>query len=130
LNPVFLIEGSQFQQRENKNKNNKMAEEEAGGDTGNNNVYMMHKQYAWVPARLLSIEGAKGKEMGKLNVPQYADEASILTDNGAGAISWEEKTVPLKGYPGGTFPMQNTNADDKLEEVADMCDLPFLHEVR
>jgi hypothetical protein len=103
-----------------------MAEEgEATGGT-NNNVYIMHKNYAWVPARLLSLEGDKGV----VSVPQYADEASILTDNGEGATSWEEKTVSVKGYPGGTFPMQNVGEDEKLNEMQDMCDLPFLHEVR
>jgi hypothetical protein len=99
--------------------------EDAGGST-NNNVYIMHKEYAWVPARLLSLEGDKGK----VSVPQYADESSILTDNGEGASGWEEKIVSLKGYPGGTFPMQNVNKDEKLDEMKDMCDLPFLHEVR
>jgi hypothetical protein len=103
-------------------------EDEKGGDGGgtNNNVYIMHKEYAWVPARLLSLDGDKGK----VSVPQYADEASILTDNGEGASSWEEKTVSLKHYPGKTFPMQNLNKDDKLDEQKDMCDLAFLHEVR
>jgi hypothetical protein len=97
-----------------------------GGGATNNNVYIMHKEYAWVPARLLSIEGDKAK----VSVPQYKDESSILTDNGNGATGWEEKVISMKGYPGGTFPMQNLDKDDMLDEKADMCDLPFLHEVR
>jgi hypothetical protein len=101
-------------------------EKKGDGGTTNNNVYIMHKEYAWVPARLLSVDGEKGK----VSVPQYPDEASILTDNGKGATSWEEKTVSLKHYPGKTFPMQNLNKDDELDEKPDMCDLAFLHEVR
>jgi hypothetical protein len=104
----------------------KKDEKEDGGGATNNNVYIMHKEFAWVPARLLSLEGEKGK----VSVPMYKDEGSILTDNGEGATSWEEQKVSLKHYPGKTFPMQNLNKDDKLEEVPDMCDLPFLHEVR
>jgi hypothetical protein len=101
-------------------------EEKDGGGATSNNVYIMDKEYAWVPARLLSTSGDKAT----VSIPEYADEASILTDNGAGAKSWTEKTISIKNYPGKTLPMQNLDKAQKLQEKADMVDLPFLHEVR
>lgn len=88
-------------------------------------VYCLDKEFAWVPARLVSQEGEKAV----VSIPTYADEASILTDGGAGAKSWREETINLKHYPGKTLPLQNM-INGKLNEKEDMVDLPFLHEVR
>jgi hypothetical protein len=91
-----------------------------------NNVYVMDKEFAWIPSRLISQEGDKAK----VEVPTYENETMMLTDGGAGAKKWEEKTISLKFYPGKSMPMQNLNEDGVLNEVEDMVNLPFLHEVR
>jgi hypothetical protein len=93
------------------------------GGTTNNNVYIMHKEYAWVPARLLSVDGRE-----KCLSP-ICRRGVYLTDNGDGATSWEEKTVS-QALPGKTFPMQNVNKDEKLERKAGYMRPSLLHEVR
>jgi hypothetical protein len=93
--------------------------------TTSSNVYVMDKEFAWIPARLVSQDGDKAT----VSIPTYSDEASILTDGGKGAKSWREETVSLKHYPGKSLPLQNMK-NDALNERQDMVDLPFLHEVR
>ena len=87
-------------------------------------VYVLDKEFAWVPARLIEQDGEKAT----VSIPTYADEASILTDGGKGAQSWREETVSLKHYPGKALPLQNM-LNGQLNEKEDMVDLPFLHEV-
>ena len=87
-------------------------------------IYIFDKELAWVPARLVSQDG----DNAVVSIPTYADEGSILTDGGKGAKSWREEQISLKNYPGKQFPLQNIK-NGKLVEVADMVDLPFLHEV-
>lgn len=99
---------------------------EDGGGATSNNVYIMDKKFAWVPARLVESLGDKAI----VSVPIYSDEAKILSDGGKGATSWKEDKVSLKHYPGKTLPMQNVDKSGMLTMVEDMVDLPFLHEVR
>ena len=87
-------------------------------------VYVLDKEFAWVPARLVEQSGEKAT----VSIPTYADEASILTDGGKGAKSWREETINLKHYPGKALPLQNMQ-NGALNEKEDMVDLPFLHEV-
>lgn len=95
------------------------------GDANTSGVYVLDKEFAWVPAKLIEQSGDKAK----VSIPTYADEASILTDGGKGAQSWREETVSLKHYPGQALPLQNLQ-NGVLNEKEDMVDLPFLHEVR
>lgn len=99
-----------------------------GGGAGatSNNVYIMDKKYAWVPARLVESQGDKAV----VSVPAYEDESKILSDGGKGAKSWKEDKVSLKHYPGKTLPLQNVDKAGMLTMVEDMVDLPYLHEVR
>jgi hypothetical protein len=106
-------------------ENNEEAEGAAGAGTSSE-VYIMDKEYAWVPARLISQSGEKAV----VSIPSYAEEAAILSDGGKGAKSWRDETISLKNYPGKTLPLQNINKDGVLNEVEDMVDLAFLHEVR
>lgn len=87
-----------------------------------NNVYVLDKQYAWVPARLEGVEGDKAR----VQVARFADEDSIMTDKDV--KGWEPQTVNLKHYPGKTLPLQNVRGG-VLNEKEDMVDLPYLHEV-
>jgi hypothetical protein len=99
--------------------------DKSGGASTSNNVYVMDKEFAWMPARLVSQDGDKAI----VSIPTYADEPSILSDSGKGAKSWREETVSLKHYPGKTLPLQNLSKNGDLNKKDDMVDLPFLHEV-
>jgi hypothetical protein len=101
--------------------------DKASGGAGatSSNVYIMDKDLAWIPARLVETVGDKAI----VSVPIYADECSIASDGGKGAKSWEEREVKLKNYPGKNLPMQNVDKAGILIEKEDMCDLPYLHEV-
>lgn len=94
------------------------------GATGNH-VYIMHREYAWIPALLLE----QGKDEAKVSIPQYPEEAKILNDGGKGASSYKEETVKLKHYPGKIIPLANVDKGGNLMEKEDMVDLPYLHEV-
>ena len=96
-----------------------------GGAATSNNVYIMDKKYAWVPARMVENLGDKAI----VSVPIYSDEAKILSDGGKGAESWKEDKVSLKHYPGKSLPLQNVDKSGMLTMVPDMVDLPYLHEV-
>jgi len=89
-----------------------------------NSVYIMDKNFAWIPARLVEVSG----DTAKVSIPQYADESLILSDGGKGATGWKDDVVKLKFYPGKTLPLQNCDKAGNLVEKEDMVDLPFLHE--
>lgn len=103
------------------------SKEASGGGAGatSNNVYILDKEFAWIPARVLEQSG----DTAKVSIPVYASEAAILSDGGKGAKSWKEDTVKLKHYPGKALPLQNVNNAGELQEKEDMVELPFLHEV-
>ena len=102
-----------------------MGKDAGSAEATSSGVYVLDKEFAWVPARLIEQSGEKAT----VSIPTYEDEASILTDGGKGAKSWREETVNLKHYPGKTLPLQNM-VNGQLNEKQDMVDLPFLHEVR
>jgi hypothetical protein len=96
-----------------------------GGGAVANNVYVIDKDFAWIPARLIDHAGDKAT----VSIPSYPDEASILSDGGKGAKSWREETISLKHYPGKALPLQNLTKSGSFNGKEDMVDLPFLHEV-
>ena len=97
-----------------------------GSSDTSQNVYIMDKKFAWIPASVKEING----DVAIVKVPEYADEASIMSDGGKGAKSYREEQVKIKHYPGKTLPIQNVDKNGNLTVVNDMVDLPFLHEVR
>lgn len=103
-----------------------MGKSDGGGAATSNNVYIMDKKFAWVPARMVENLGEKAI----VSVPIYAEESKILSDGGKGATSWKEDKVSLKHYPGKSLPLQNVDKAGMLTMVQDMVDLPYLHEVR
>ena len=102
-----------------------MGKDEGGGGATSNNVYVMDKKFAWVPARLVESNGDKAI----VSIPEYESEEKILSDGGKGAVRWKEDKVSLKHYPGKALPMQNVDKAGMLTVVKDMCDLSYLHEV-
>lgn len=103
-----------------------MTKKSSGGAAAtSNNVYVMDKEFGWIPARLVDQQGEKAV----VSIPTYGDEAAILSDGGKGAKSWREETISLKYYPGKSLPLQNVSKSGTLVEKEDMVDLPFLHEV-
>jgi hypothetical protein len=103
-----------------------MAEEDDGGGAKANNCYIRSDEFAWIPARLVE----QGKDTAKVSIPQYAAEEFILSDGGKGASGFKAAVVNLKDYPNRSLPLQNVGKTGSLTEVDDMCDLPYLHEVR
>jgi hypothetical protein len=108
-----------------------------------NHVYVRSKDHAWVPARLLESNDGTAT----VSITVYKDEQSILTGAAAAAgtpptgtnrsspknarATTRLETVRFRDYPpSGTLPLQNVDEDGRLRTVADMVDLPFLHEVR
>jgi len=88
-------------------------------------VYVTSKDYAWIPATLLDADSGKAH----VEIPQYADEQSIICDGGATAKTTKKEWVVLKDYPNSNLPLQNVTAKGDLIEYPDMVDIPFLHEV-
>jgi hypothetical protein len=96
-----------------------------GGSGTSQNVYVMDKKFAWIPAQVKEMNG----ETAVVRIPEYEDEAAIASDAGKSAKSWREEQVKVKNYPGKSLPMQNVDKNGQLTIVEDMVDLPFLHEV-
>lgn len=106
---------------------NQQAQAAAAASTNtSNHVYIKSEEYAWVPARLLETNGGKAE----VSVPQYKDENTLQSDGGRAAVRFEKKTVDLSDYPNGALLLQNVDEEGCLNEMEDMVDLPFLHEVR
>jgi len=78
-------------------------------------VYIQDKDHGWLPAHVLHQDDAS-VQVRVFNV----EESETLG----------ERTVSLQEYPSNALPLQNVDASGKLMEMADMVDLPSLHEVR
>ena len=112
----------QHQSDSRKNKANTMGKNEAGTSL----CYIKDAEYAWVPATLTKTEGDKAY----VQVPQYKDEQSIMSDGGRAAKGAPvEKVINLKDYAHKVLPLQNVDKNGCLTEHADMVQLPYLHEV-
>lgn len=86
-------------------------------------VYVKSKEYSWLPARLVEVNDTEAT----VQLFEHQNEQEI-------GYGRRQKTshhvVKLDDYPNRALPLQNTNADGVLQQVQDMVDLPFLHEVR
>ena len=104
-------------------------------------VYVRDVTHGWLPATVVSREGT----MARVSVSLPADdgrEGSGSSSGGSGGnIIFEERDIDtsevpkrgskiLLGYEGGRLPIRNVDGGGNELEVADMCDLPSLHEVR
>jgi hypothetical protein len=93
-----------------------------------NNVYIASAEYAWVPARVLDIDSNQGT--ANVSIPLYKDEQHIQSDGGKKAVKFDRRCIQLKDYVNKALPLQNVDENGILNEVQDMVDLPFLHDVR
>ena len=78
-------------------------------------VYIQDKDHGWLPAHVLK---------------QDADSVDVRVFSVDESETIGERTVKLQDYPSKALPLQNVDASGKLMEMADMVDLPSLHEVR
>jgi len=81
-------------------------------------VYVQDKSHGWLPASVVSSDEKCSKV--KVSMPSEKDDGSDE--------NIVEREVKLKDYVGGNLPLQNVNENGALIEMADMCDLPYLHE--
>jgi hypothetical protein len=104
-----------------------MSKKESVAAATANNVYIRSQDFAWIPARLVEQDVTTAK----VAIPQYPAEEFILSDGGKGASGFKTAVIELKDYPNKSLPLQNVDKNTgSLKEVDDMCDLPYLHEVR
>jgi len=93
-----------------------------------NNAYVLSKEYAWIPARVISTSGDKAI----VSIRKYKDEQSIQSgptiSKSGKPVAGEQLEIKLSEYPFKALPLQNVDQDGKLQEVEDMVDLSFLHE--
>ena len=106
---------------------------EAGSRTSNY-VYVLSDEYAWLPARVVeytqSGDGTNAKDLqANVSIPVYKNEDSIQSGPQSSQGKSTMRTVQLADYPSRSLPLQNVNEEGRLQEVEDMVDLPFLHEV-
>lgn len=100
--------------------------------TTSNNVYILTKDHSWIPAQVLEYltEGKKEQKFVRVSIPQYKEENEIQSDGGRNARGAKEDKIALATYANQQLPLQNVNEKGVLNQVEDMVDLPFLHEVR
>jgi hypothetical protein len=111
------------------------------GSRTSNYVYIMSDEYAWLPGRVVdytqtrSGDGTTAKDVLQANVsvPFFKNEDAIQSGPQSSSSSARGKatihTVKLAAYPSRSLPLQNVDEEGRLQEVEDMVDLPFLHEV-
>ena len=91
-----------------------------------NHVYILDEENSWVPAQVLERPSSTS---AVVSVPQYANQQQIVCDGGRTARRFVKQNVDLTKYPNNALPLQNVDAEGRLQVVEDMVDLPFLHEV-
>lgn len=90
-----------------------------------NNVYILSKDHAWIPARVIESNDTTAE----VSIPLYKDEQAIQSDGGKASKGSDRQTIVLQDYSNKALPLQNVDEKGNLNEVEDMVDLPFLHEV-
>lgn len=87
-------------------------------------VFLKDPDYAWIPAKLIRSSG----NVADVQIPEYADEQSMICDGGRSAKKMIEAEVDLSDYNKGVLPMQNVDENGTMRAYPDMVELPFLHE--
>ena len=89
-------------------------------------AYVLDPDDSWIPCQVVE----QSSEEVIVSIPEYKDQQSIRCDAGRTARRKNQKTLLLKDYPNQALPLQNVDEEGRLQQVEDMVDLPFLHEVR
>jgi hypothetical protein len=79
-------------------------------------VYIKDKAEAWLPANIISQDG----DMCQVKVFSVSGEEEATAST---------REVSLADYTNKALPLQNVDVSGHLMEMADMVDLPSLHEV-
>lgn len=91
-----------------------------------NHVYIRDVERCYVPA--LQLKTHQGK--ATVAVPVFKNEQEIMHCGKQGKQKYEDnQIIDLNEYPNRCLPMQNVDANGRLEDYKDMVSLPFLHEV-
>ena len=102
-----------------------------------NHVYVTSDQYSWMPARVVEYSKTDPNQV-TVSICGFKDEDSIQSgstinssssSSSRGQTQTTTLTIDLRTYPNRSLPLQNVNEDGLLQQVEDMVDLPFLHEV-
>jgi len=90
-------------------------------------VYVRSSEHAWVPA--LQLKTYNGK--ATVSIPKFQSEKELMNCEPASRKFryQDNQIVDLKDYPNGLLPMQNVDANGRLEDYAEMVDLPCMSEV-
>jgi len=94
-------------------------------------VYLRTEEHGWVPA--LQLKAHDDGKHATVAVPVFKKEHDMLQclpRSDKNTRYQENQVVDLTEYPNHVLPMQNVDANGRLEEYKDMVELPFLHEVR
>jgi myosin heavy subunit len=82
-------------------------------------VYVKDKTYGWLPAQISTRNESSATVLVSIPQHEYASSTQVTK---------EERTVQFNEYEDETLPLQNVLGSGSLMVVADMCDLPSLHE--
>jgi len=83
-------------------------------------VYVLDNNYGWLPGNVISTAPDGKTCLVNVKVP-----AATGTKDGA---TQETRTIKLSEYQNQNLPLQNVDSNGHLIPMADMCDLPSLHE--
>ena len=91
-------------------------------------VYIRSAEHVWVPA--LQLKVAKGK--ANVIVPKVSKQEDLLQCEAPSRKNRYEdnQLIDLNEYQYGALPMQNVDANGRLEDFKEMVDLPSMSEVR
>jgi hypothetical protein len=102
-----------------------------------NHVYIHSEEYSWLPARVVDypsnnevlvsisyIPSEESKQQQQYNPTTISNTKAIPSYK-----KGQTQTISLKDYPNRSLPLQNVNEEGTLQQVEDMVDLSFLHEV-
>jgi hypothetical protein len=89
-------------------------------------VYVHDKEHFWVPAKIIQLDDQKVQ----VSIAKWRDQQEIVGGCVEVPLHRQELLhVNLKDYPNASLPLQNVTAHGEQQDVPDMVDLMYLHEV-
>jgi myosin-5 len=99
-----------------------MASSGEGAASSSSCVYVHDDKHGWLPANVIS-NSDDGKTCEVHVVALKEDQEGLET-----TTTTETRNIKLAEYENNHLPLQNVDASGHLIPMADMCDLPSLHE--